>query len=502
MIEVKSRSLNEKLAMTHDTKYVEQQISSINAMLGGRSQHFGLMNGVSVLSPEINRPRVITRDALRQAMKNPYRNIERLQQLSSLLKISNGVYQTVLNYQSNILTNDHIILPVDIDKLSSHEKMKQSYLEIAQELEKFEIKRLLPWMYSRLFEQGELYFYLVEDSKGIIVQEIPNNLCQVTSIESNVNRFGINLGKLSESTIEYFPTEVQTAFKKFMSGSIKREDLIDRTFYELKDGVALTLERFAHKGLPFFASVFDDIMDLEDMKDLKSESAIIESIKLIHQKLPIDKDSGVVLMDFKVATGYHQATKRNLPKNAAITTNPLEIQALNLADNSNKSNQNIVQSLNNVFDSVGINNEIFNGTKSSNEAIASGIVADGLITKEAQKIVQTWLNFELSKRKKKGATWKVKFIDTSHFDKIERAKIAREDMAFGGLRAEYFATNGYSPFDWMSGLLMESILDVDSLMIPQQTSHTASGSDSEDKGRPKKGEGKSEGGNAKTPEED
>ncbi|WP_235698184.1 hypothetical protein [Clostridioides difficile] len=38
------------------------------------------------------------------------------------------------------------------------------------------------------------------------------------------------------------------------------------------------------KGIPFFSFIFDDLMELEDMKDLKGSNAIIESIKLIHAK--------------------------------------------------------------------------------------------------------------------------------------------------------------------------------------------------------------------------
>lgn len=478
----KDDSVN-KFALTQQPEYIDKQLQSINEMLGRRN--YALMTGIPSLSTEMYRPRQISREQIRRAVLNPYANVETLQQASMLLKATNGIYKKVLNYQSTILTNDYIIYPVLIDKFKTADKMDKAYQEVALLLDKFDLKHTACWIYERLFEQGEVYLYKLEDANGIVMQEIPNTLCKITSLENGVQKFGINLAKLNDKTVLAMPMEIQKLYKKYKAGSIKEKDLIDKSFYEIKkNAVAFNLDRYSTKGIPFFATAFDDLMELEDMKDLKSENAVIESIKLIHQKLPIDKDTGVVLMDFNVATAYHNATKKNLPKGTSITTNPLDLQAVTLSDGSSKINQNVAQSLNNIFDTLGINNELFNGNKSTNEAIAVGIVADGLLTKRAQMLVQNWINYELSQYKKNGTTWKVKFIDTSHFDKSDRAKVAREDMAFGGSRLEYWATKGYTPLESKNVLKMEQLLGFDSLMIPQQSAHTASGDS--DNGRPKK----------------
>lgn len=491
-------NLDQKLQFVQDPKYVDKQLSSINDMLARRN--YSLLSGIPTIATELYRPRQISREQIRRAVTNPYQNIDTLQQASMLLKATNGIYKKVLNYQSTILTNDYIIYPVLIDKIKTPEKMQKAYQEVALYLNKIDVKATACWIYERIFEQGELYIYKLEDSNGIVYQEIPNTLCKITSIENNVQKFGINLSKLNDKTVLAMPPEIQKLYKRFKAGSIKEKDLVDKSYFELKkNAYAFNLERHATKGVPFFATAFDDLMELEDMKDLKSENAVIESIKLIHQKLPIDKDTGVVLMDFNVAKAYHNATKANLPKGTSITTNPLDLQAVTLADGGSKINQNVAQSLNNIFDTVGINNELFNGNKSSNEAIAVGIIADGLLTKRAQQLVQTWLNYELSTIKKNGTVWQMKFIDTTHFDKEARAKSSREDIAFGGLRTEYFATKGYTPLESVSLLKMESLLGLDELMIPQQSAHTASGSDSGDNGRPKK-DGENSDTASKTPE--
>lgn len=480
----------DKFSYLYNTDYVDKQLSAINEMLGRRN--YSILNAIPKLSTEMYRPRQISREQIRKAVLNPYSNVEILQQASMLLKATNGIYKKILNYQSTIMTNDYMIYPVYVDKITTVEKMEKSYQEVALYLDKFKIKELACWIYERVLEQGELYLYKLEDKNGIMFQEIPNVLCKITSIENNIQKFGINLSKLNDKLVLGMPPEIQKLYKRFKTGGIKEKDLIDNSYYEIsKNAVAFNLDKYATKGIPFFCTAFDDLMELEDMKDLKSENAVIESIKLIHQKLPIDKDTGVVLMDFNVAKAYHNATKANLPKGTSITTNPLDLQAVSLSDGSSKINENVARSLESIYDTLGINNELFNGNKSTNEAIATGIIADGLLSKRLQMLVQNWINYELSSYKRNGSTWQMRFVDTTHFDRDNRAKAAREDMAFGGLRTEYLATKGYTPLESKNLLKMEQLMGFDSLMIPQASSHTASSSDSA--GRPEKDGSNSEG---------
>ena len=100
-------------------------------------------------------------------------------------------------------------------------------------------------------------------------------------------------------------------------------------------------------------------------------------------------------------------------------------------------------------------------------------------------MVEDWMNFELSTYKKNGIVWKFKFIDSTHFDREERTTKARENMAFGGSRFEFLACQGYDPLEGINLLKAEQLLGLDEIMIPQATSHTMSGTTSDNNGRPK-----------------
>ena len=158
-------------------KYVDEQLKSINAMLTERN--FSLAKNIQALNSDINRPRQISRSNIRRAVTNPYANVDTLQQASMLLKATNGIYKRLLNYHSKMLMNDYIIYPLNADKIKTPEKMQKAYYEMATWIERFNVKDTTSWITERVLEQGELYLYKIEDSNGILLQEIPNNYCKL-----------------------------------------------------------------------------------------------------------------------------------------------------------------------------------------------------------------------------------------------------------------------------------------------------------------------------------
>ena len=93
--------------------YVKDQLDSIENML--MSRNYALMNGLNVnLSGQ--RYRKVNRDQIRRAVDNPLDELETLQQASEMLSITNGIYQQVLDYQANMLTDDYMLIPMNVNK--------------------------------------------------------------------------------------------------------------------------------------------------------------------------------------------------------------------------------------------------------------------------------------------------------------------------------------------------------------------------------------------------
>lgn len=422
------------------------------------------------------RPRKITRQQIRRAIESPYENIRLLQQASVLMQTSNGIYNEVITHQSNMLTNDYFLKPINIGKVKTKEEMEKLYVDISAFISKYNIKYKTNWIIRRVIEQGELYICKVETSDGIVLQELPASYCKITRKENDVFRFAIDLNKITDRTLDYMPVEIQKAYKKFKNSKGKKDkNIIDSSYYQVSEiGVAFPINESYSKNIPYYSCAFDDFIELENKKDLQNNQDVLDSIVLIHQKCPYDKDNGKVLISTKQATAIHNATKQNLPTNAKIVTHHLDIDLLRLSDGSKSFNESVKSATDNAYQSAGINAELFNGKKNNNEAIVAGIVEDSLLPFRIQEMVANWINYELSKTKKKGVQFIIHFIDSTKYNKDAKIKSAREDLSAGGSYVEFLATKGHDVQSAIALGKMEKLLELDSIFAPKQTAHTLS----------------------------
>lgn len=466
---------------------VSKQLKMINNMTYD-GKYASMSNNLSTLSDSLNRPRRINKSALRKALENPLNHVDTLQQASMLIKSNNGIYKRLLNYQSTMLTNDHMLIPKQANKFKTYEKALKSFLDSAANLEKYNLKHNSPWILERVLEQGELYTYKIDGTNSITLQEIPNTLCKVTHISDGINRWSINLRGLNNALIKSMPLEIQEAYLKFTSNELDKTTLIDGSWYTPKENnYAFLMERYSDKGIPFYCTIFDDLMALEDMKDLKNGSAELDNIKLIHNLIPTS-EAGDVLMDYDVIQGYHSAIKSSLPKGVVPVTTPMKMSSLTTSDSNTRINNSVKQNLDNTYDSAGVSVELFNGTKASNEGIVNGIITDSLVPKRIQMMIEDWVNYDLNT--KKNNIWKMKFVDSTHYDKSQLAQKARDATTNGFSKLKALALDGFTPLEAINILMLEDSMALQELLIPVKSSHTTS-----NKGRPNK---EDNGGNGNT----
>lgn len=199
---------------------------------------------------------------------------------------------------------------------------------------------------------------------------------------------------------------------------------------------------------------------------------------------------------------YHKSTKRNLPDGIAITTNPLDLQSITLSRTGAEAINQRNDALESILDDAGVNSEIFNGSKSTTEAIAKGVKVDEMFINNIISMFENFLNYEIAQNKK-SSSWRVKMFNSTHFSRDEYIKRSRENLQYGGSRLEYLAVQGFTPLQGYNVLKGEQILGIDKILIPQQTSHTMStNTSSDDNGRPSKEESDIEGIDATTPEKE
>ncbi len=431
-------------------------------------------SSIAVIGQYTVRPRKIQRKQLRNMMVNPYLNWEGLQGISALMMGNNGNYERLVSYFGSMSTYDHVLYPLNATGkvANKNNNFKKSYLEACQLVQKMNLKHNCRWWGKRLVQQGELYLYKIEDSSGIIYQELPTFICRTNRIENGVLRYQVDLPRIDIYLLSTLPLEIQNIYQKWCDGEYKYN------WYDVSDnGVAFNLwgNSLTH-GFPYLSFLFDKLLAVEDFEDMNEDLTKVDNLKLIHQTIPMD-DKGNILMDEELASIYHSTTKKNLPKGVTITTNPLKMEVVNLQTSGNENARGlsyVQNALKSVYDSVGVNINLFNGEIANNVILQAGIVTDEQLAYTMLLMFQTYLNLDLSKRKINGMVWQLKILDTTCYNRELRLNDARANLSLGGSKMEFLSLSGYTPLEGYQVLTTEQTLGFNDLFTPVMTSYTMS----------------------------
>ena len=418
--------------------------------------------------------------------RNPEENYSEIGTYMNSLYKENGTISGTIKYLQSHIPYNHYIYPTVNEKSTFNVGgSMEEYMGVANFIESYRIKFFAPYFVKQTLIHGVSYFYKVSNAKGIAFMEFPSSMCRVYAHSDGVYRWEIEVSKLNGAT--GLPNEIQKAIE---DGAPKGTELEgdkrwspDGKFFRVSDkGVAFSLD---HSVMSSGATVSELANVLTDALRVKAEKSNVEirstldTIKIIHSKIPIDKD-GTPTMPAKTAKIYDSALKRSLPAGITGITSPLDINAVNLTGGGDsKVYDSLDKSQEQLFLSAGTSSQLFGDKTSSSNVVKLSIQKDAnWIYTKVLPLLQNYYNYELSKYKSESSmVWKVGFIEQSNFSMKDDTLIFEKQLQQGGSRLRYLASTGMTPVEVYGLLMMEQqMLDIDSIMIPKATSFNTSGS--------------------------
>ena len=164
-------------------------------------------------------------------------------------------------------------------------------------------------------------------------------------------------------------------------------------------------------------------------------------------------------------------------------TSPMNIEALTLQRQASSTLTASQKAYESVYTAAGVNSELFNGARSSNESVLNSIKTDEMVVDRLNLIFCNFINYEI-KNKKRNAMWKAEMIRNTYYNKKDIQSGERESLAIGGSKLRYLASCGYTPLTAMAMLFYESEMELQQLFKPVGSAYNG-GIQGEDNGRPK-----------------
>ena len=426
------------------------------------------------------------------------KNLPKLREISNHFYHLSGVYQRTCDYYANLYRYDWYVVPeiYDDEKLNE-EKIISDFINRLGYLDNSHIKKLCGEIALKVILNGCYYGYIVDESKSLQIQELPPNYCRsrysvqgVPSVEFNMRFFDDKFPDTQYriKILKMFPKEFQKGYVLYKEGKLIDDSglLGEKNFYSSVSGWYLLDPKKTIKfnlnntDMPIFISAIPAILDLDAAQDLDRRKQMQQLLKILIQKLPLDKNNELVF-DVEEAKDIHNNAVNMLQRaiGVDVVTTFADVEAIDLADKHTTTTQDDLSKVERtVYNALGVAKNLFNAD--GNLALNNSILEDEATMRNL--LLQFEIFFDRIIASKVGSQKKIKtrfyMLETTQFNYKEMSKIYKEQVQIGYSKMLPQIALGHSQSSIINTAYFENnVLHLTEVMIPPLMSSTMSSAD-------------------------
>jgi hypothetical protein len=255
-------------------------------------------------------------------------------------------------------------------------------------------------------------------------------------------------------------------------------------YLDINKFYAFTFDPLQAIVLPPFKAVLSDALEVVDFKAILKQKAIIDTITVLVQQIPLDKDGNKPIMIRQEAELFVRAAQSILPKGAVTFTTPMETTKIDFKDSQN-FNELISLGEHGLAQSVGINGNV-TGTDSSDSttAMKASLENDYAFVEHLYRQYENFINIRFYNESKKWP-FRIKFFGNRYTDdateKSYLAKVTTANFPIVKLLAYDYDSNE------IDGIVeQEDILDYKNKLKPLIAGFNMKSGGAPSSGRPQK----------------
>lgn len=417
-------------------------------------------------------------------------NIPALREISNYFYRTSGIYFRVCNYISTLYRYDWYIVPEILDDNVKEEKVLKEFNYLLEYLDNTHIKKMCGDIALSIVKDGAYYGYIVEGNDGLMLQQLPINYCRSRynvgmnpAVEFNMKFFDDYFPDINYRmrVVQMFPKEIQKGYVLYKQHKLPVDNNMDAfgTWYLLDPNNTVKFN-FNNSDIPMFVNAIPNLLDLDAAQDLDRRKQMQQLLKIVIQKLPMDKN-GDLIFDVDEARDIHNNAVEMLSRAVGVDvlTTFADVAVENMSDSNTTTTKDDLEKVErSLFNSLGISQNIFN--TDGNLSLEKSILNDEATTRNIllqfhiffNRITQSKCN---NKRK---FVFKFYMLETTQYNYKELAKIYKEQVQIGYSKMLPQIALGHSQSSIIHTAHFENeVLHLSSIMIPPLMSSTLNGED-------------------------
>lgn len=418
---------------------------------------------------------------MKAIMENDYK---KLREFSRFFYKTNGIYSKLCQYIAFMYRYDWYIVPEIFDDSVGEEKVLKDFSKILNFLDNSYIKKICGEMALKVLIDGCYYGYVVPSKDSILIQELPPDYCRtrysirgIPAIEFNMKFFDENFSDINYrmKVLNLFPDEFKKGYILYKKQKLQPDFLGDaNSWFLLEPGAAFKFNLNGSDAPPFI-DIIPYLLDLDAAQDLDRRKQMQQLLKIIIQKLPLDKN-GDLIFDVDEARDIHNNAVAMLQRaiGVDVLTTFADVESIDMADkNTTTTRDDLAKVERTVYNAAGISKNVFN--TEGNLALEKSILEDESTIRNLlfqfvmffDKIVQD----KNSSRKK--YAFRFYMLETTQYNYQNLSKMYKEQAQMGHSKILPQIALGHSQSFILNTAHFENeVLHLTELMLPNLLSST------------------------------
>lgn len=428
-------------------------------------------------------------------------NISRMIDISNFFYKTSGIYSRLCRYMAYLYKYDWFITPyikgceglLDPDSgLGSmetseedKEKRKQfaNFFKVLKFFQAFEVKRFCGEVALKVIRNGCYYGYILPQNNKVVVQQLPVKYCR--------SRFKINNRPVVEFNMRYFkdaypddtqryriiklfPKDFQKGYRLYINGKLKPDFPGDDSGWYVLDVKSTIKFNINEEDFPAFISVIPAIIDLDAAQELDRKKMAQKLLKIIIQKMPLDKN-GDLVFDVDEAQELHNNAVQMISRaiGVDVLTTFADVDVADMADRGTTTTvDDLAKVERGVYNEAGVSQLQFNSD--GNIALNNSILNDEASMYNLLTQFESFLNLLLEpfNRSPKKCYYQAQFLPTTIYNYKEMAKLYKEQAQMGYTKMLPPVALGQTQSSVLANAFFENdILDLVRVFVPPLTSN-------------------------------
>ena len=420
-------------------------------------------------------------------------NLNELREISNYFYRTSGIYQRACNYFATMFRYDWYVVPEVYDDSAKESKIIKDFTKVLNYLDNSYIKKTCGDIALEVMKNGAYYGYITETTTGLVLQQLPVNYCRsrynvgnTPAVEFNMRFFDEKFPDMNYRlrVLKMFPAEFAKGYIAYKQNKILGDDGIQASsWYLLEPGNVIKFS-FNSNDIPLFVNVCPYIIDLDQAQDLDRRKQMQKLLKILVQKLPLDKN-GELIFDVDEARDIHNNAVQMLANaiGVDILTTFTDVVAIDISDkNSATSLDDLEKVERSVYNSLGVSQNLFNAD--GNISMEKSILNDEGTVRSL--LLQFQIFFDIITQKKSADRKKYNFrlymLETTQYNYKELSKLYKDQVQLGYSKMLPQVALGHSQSAIINTAYFENeILHLSEIMLPPLMSSTLRAEDVLDK---------------------